>query len=281
LIAHHSTIRIYSIFPKEKQIMSNERAFVWAQSEGALIAKPDQDLLATGWVKGSIPAAANFNWLFKTLTEELATLRKDIFTIKDDVSRLREDITKGLHAVNTDVEGVQDQTKEEFSNVRREFAASHEEISGDVDSLKGSTAKEFSAVKKDLTDLGETTTSRINSLTQNMGSEFSAVRTEIEQANEHAENEIAKALEKTAATFSELRLEAAHTKERTNEALRRTVGHNYALIQLGFVGRKICHQLRAMEHDLKKLLPDYPAREWPADENLSAVPREEEDSDGE
>lgn len=248
--------------------MSNEKAFVWAQGEQANVIEPLAYLKENGWRYGDTPMASNVNWLFKMLTEDLASFRKDILTIKDEIGQLRKDTKDELHAVKTDIGSLREQTAKdletikkstmvEFSNVRKEMATSNEKLSSDIASLKESTTKETSAIKKEL----------------------SAVREEIERVTVHAENEIAKVLEKTAATFAEVRLEAAQTKEKTNEALRRTVGHNYALIQLGFVGRKICQHLRAMEQDLKKLLPNYPGREWPADENLSAVPREE-DSDG-
>jgi hypothetical protein len=95
----------------------------------------------------------------------------------------------------------------------------------------------------------------------------------------HSEHEIATALEKTDVTFSEVRLEAAQTREMAIRARRQTTRHNVALEQLGFVGRKICRQLREMEADLTKLVPGYPPREWPADENLSAVPYEEGNDD--
>ena len=261
--------------------MSNERVFVWAQGAQANVIEPLAYLKESGWRYGDVPMASNVNWLFKTLTEEIATLKKDIFTIKDDISRLREDVTKGLHAINTDVEGVQDRTKEEFSNVRKEVANSNEKISADVSSLKDNTARELSAVKKDLTGLGDSTTSRFNSLTQNMGSEFSVVRAEIERVSDNAEGEITKALEKIDVTFSEVRLEAAQTREMAIKARRQTTRHNVALEQLGFVGRKICRQLREMETDLTKLVPGYPPREWPREENLSAVPYEEGNDDDE
>lgn len=258
--------------------MSNEKVLAWAKGEQANVIEPLEYLKENGWRYGDVPMASNINWLFKSLTEELAVLRKDIFVLKDDVNRLREDTTNSFAANKVDIANLKKETAKEIESIRKSMATEIASLRKDFDTSTEWVSVELASVKRGMSDLKDSTTNRFNTLTQNMTKEFSAVKIAMDAAMEQTEHEIATALEKTAATFAEVRLEAVQIREKTNEALRRTVGHNYALVQLGFVGRRICQQLRSMETDIKKLVPGYPAREWPADENLSAVPYEELES---
>ncbi|TXG75885.1 hypothetical protein E6Q11_06270, partial [Candidatus Dojkabacteria bacterium] len=64
--------------------MSNNKPCIWAPGQDANIREPIQALKETGWRYGDVPTASNFNWLFKMLTQEIASLRKDLSTQKDE-----------------------------------------------------------------------------------------------------------------------------------------------------------------------------------------------------
>lgn len=64
--------------------MSEIKPFIWAQGQDANVREPIQALQESGWRYGDVPTASNFNWLFKMLTQEIASLRKELITQKDD-----------------------------------------------------------------------------------------------------------------------------------------------------------------------------------------------------
>jgi hypothetical protein len=64
--------------------MSDQKPFIWAQGEEANVKEPIQALRENGWRYGDVPAASNFNWLFKMMTEEMASLRKDLISHKEE-----------------------------------------------------------------------------------------------------------------------------------------------------------------------------------------------------
>lgn len=57
---------------------SDNKLFIWAQDVHANVKEPIQALKENGWRYGDVPAASNFNWIFKTMTEEMAAIRKDM-----------------------------------------------------------------------------------------------------------------------------------------------------------------------------------------------------------
>lgn len=65
--------------------MSDTKPFLWAQGEQANVKEPIPALQVHGWRYGDVPAASNFNWLFKMMTEELAGLRKDVLHLREDL----------------------------------------------------------------------------------------------------------------------------------------------------------------------------------------------------
>jgi hypothetical protein len=67
--------------------MNDHKPLLWAQGENANVKEPIEALREHGWRYGDVPAASNFNWLFKTLTEEIASLRKDFLAQKEDFLR--------------------------------------------------------------------------------------------------------------------------------------------------------------------------------------------------
>ena len=61
------------------------KTLVWAQGEQANVKEPIQELKEHGWRYGDVPKASNFNWLFKTMTEEMTSLRKDLLVQKEEL----------------------------------------------------------------------------------------------------------------------------------------------------------------------------------------------------
>jgi hypothetical protein len=74
--------------------MNDHKPLLWAQGENANVKEPIEALREHGWRYGDVPAASNFNWLFKTLTEEIATLRKDLLMQKE---HLLQQLTQQAH----------------------------------------------------------------------------------------------------------------------------------------------------------------------------------------
>ena len=64
--------------------MSDQKPFIWAQGEEANVKEPIQALRENGWRYGDVPAASNFNWLFKMMTQEIASLRKELISHKEE-----------------------------------------------------------------------------------------------------------------------------------------------------------------------------------------------------
>jgi hypothetical protein len=86
--------------------MNNERSFLWAQGVTANVVEPLEALKEQGWRAGNVPAAANFNWIFKTLTEEMAALRKDQLVHKDEMVRLIEQTAKEISEAKAEIHRV-------------------------------------------------------------------------------------------------------------------------------------------------------------------------------
>ena len=99
--------------------MSNDKAFIWAQGQNAQVAEPDQDLLASGWSKGDIPAASNFNWLFKTMTEDLHAFKKDLHHMREEFAHLRTDAIARVDKVKAEVGIFKDQTAQDFESIKQ------------------------------------------------------------------------------------------------------------------------------------------------------------------
>ena len=66
--------------------MNDHKPLLWAQGENANVKEPIEALREHGWRYGDVPAASNFNWLFKMLTEEIAKLKKDLATQKEELT---------------------------------------------------------------------------------------------------------------------------------------------------------------------------------------------------
>lgn len=68
--------------------MSNDtKTFIWAHDVHANVKEPIQALREHGWRYGDVPAASNFNWIFKTMTEEIALLKEELRAHKEHVGR--------------------------------------------------------------------------------------------------------------------------------------------------------------------------------------------------
>ena len=99
--------------------MSNDKAFIWAQGQNAQVAEPDQDLLASGWSKGDIPAASNFNWLFKTMTEDLHAFKKDLHHMREEFAHLRTAAIARVENVKAEVGTFKDRTAQDFESIKQ------------------------------------------------------------------------------------------------------------------------------------------------------------------
>lgn len=67
------------------------KPFVWAEGEKANVKEPVEILKEQGWRYGDVPAASNFNWLFKKMTEDVNALNLEVSALR---KALTQDITK-------------------------------------------------------------------------------------------------------------------------------------------------------------------------------------------
>jgi hypothetical protein len=69
-------------------------AFVWAQDAHANVKEPMETLKQNGWRYGDVPAASNFNWLFKKMTEDINNLNHEVaklnHTLTQDIAKLKD-----------------------------------------------------------------------------------------------------------------------------------------------------------------------------------------------
>lgn len=56
--------------------------YTWAQGEKANIKEPIEILKENGWKAGDVPAASNFNWLFKKMTQDINALNTELSELK-------------------------------------------------------------------------------------------------------------------------------------------------------------------------------------------------------
>jgi hypothetical protein len=68
--------------------MSDEsKPFIWAHDVQANVKEPIQELRERGWRYGDVPAASNFNWIFKTMTQEIALLKNELAAQREQFTR--------------------------------------------------------------------------------------------------------------------------------------------------------------------------------------------------
>ena len=65
----------------------DSKAFTWAHDPQANVKEPIQALKEQGWRYGDVPTASNFNWIFKTITEEIVRLNEELVTQKENCDR--------------------------------------------------------------------------------------------------------------------------------------------------------------------------------------------------
>jgi hypothetical protein len=65
-------------------MMSNNKPFIWAQGQEANVKEPIDALKESGWRYGDVPTASNFNWLFKTITEQATELNKNLLQHEEE-----------------------------------------------------------------------------------------------------------------------------------------------------------------------------------------------------
>jgi hypothetical protein len=81
------------IFLKENHMSKNEiKPFLWAQGVEARVVEPDEGFKERGFCKGDTAVAANFNWIFKTMSGDIASLSKGISEQKKEISSLRTEL---------------------------------------------------------------------------------------------------------------------------------------------------------------------------------------------
>ncbi len=89
--------------------MSEIKSLIWAQGKDANIKEPIEALKEQGWRYGDIPTASNFNWLFKMLTEDLASLKKEVSSQREEFTKvlmaqkekLEADLSLGINKLDT------------------------------------------------------------------------------------------------------------------------------------------------------------------------------------
>lgn len=89
--------------------MNETKPLIWAQGREANLKEPIEALKEQGWSYGDIPTASNFNWLFKMITEDLASLKKEVssqreeFTkvLKAQKEKLEADLSLGINKLDT------------------------------------------------------------------------------------------------------------------------------------------------------------------------------------
>jgi hypothetical protein len=68
--------------------MSEEvKPFLWAHDDKANIQEPIDALKQQGWRYGDVPAASNFNWMFKKISDDLVSINKELLVQKTEVEK--------------------------------------------------------------------------------------------------------------------------------------------------------------------------------------------------
>lgn len=148
-----------------------ENAFVWAQGNAANIQEPEESLKQKGWTAGSKPAASNFNWMFKTITENVAILNKDISLLQNSLNELKNYLDNELVSVKTHVDLIGTTATDDLTAIKKEMSTAlskaKEEcfafIKSESSALNAGTKalqsnlEEQKGVLKDVTEFGKAT----------------------------------------------------------------------------------------------------------------------------
>lgn len=99
--------------------MNNEKSFVWAQGDQANITEPIEFLKQNGWSYGDTPAASNFNWMFKTLTEGITTLNKDVASLNVTLAESREHTVRQQQELRTEIDNLDKRVFQELDAFKK------------------------------------------------------------------------------------------------------------------------------------------------------------------
>ena len=71
-----------------------DHAFIWAQGAKANVKEPIEILKQQGWKASDVPAASNFNWIFRKITDDINTLNQEMLklnqTLSQDIAKLKD-----------------------------------------------------------------------------------------------------------------------------------------------------------------------------------------------
>lgn len=214
--------------------MSNEKAFVWAQGEQANLKEPIDFLKQNGWSYGDTPAASNFNWMFKTITENVAKLNKDILSLNNTISELGLRLNSEINALTSEVDNAKKQAHEKLGEAKKAIDA------------------ELAKSKKDFTDLNNKALNEIAKLKENNTSELLSLRNDLGRAKDAVNQDLLKIKEEATATSTRL-------NKTTND-----VAYSYRKIGNSLkASKQICKNLLNIEMFLKRLDSNYSFQRWP------------------
>lgn len=71
---------------------SKPKNFIWAHSSEANIKEPPEALKENGWRYGDIPTAANFNWIFNNLMNEMRSIWTEVKQLEEEKVLIYESI---------------------------------------------------------------------------------------------------------------------------------------------------------------------------------------------
>ncbi len=71
---------------------SKPKNFIWAHSSEANIKEPPEALKENGWRYGDIPTAANFNWIFNNMMNEMRSIWTEVKQLEEEKVLIYESI---------------------------------------------------------------------------------------------------------------------------------------------------------------------------------------------
>src|SRR5437773_1799521 len=101
----------------------NNQTFIWALSKDANVQEPIDTLKQLGWRYGDVPAASNFNWMFKKISEEFAGIKDAILAHKNEAEKLHALVT----TLKSEMLSLNASLNEEFMGVKDQLLAQKNE----------------------------------------------------------------------------------------------------------------------------------------------------------
>jgi len=126
-------------------------SFAWAESKDANLEEPLEDLKQYGWRYGDVPAASNFNWVFKKISEEFAGIKNEILAQKNEAEKLHALVT----TLKSEMHNLNASLKEEFISIKDQLLAQKTALKSEMLSLNSSLNEANAQIKQTNKNLSE------------------------------------------------------------------------------------------------------------------------------